>query len=335
MGSPVRAARQVAVMVALVAAAGAVPGCSPAADHAPAATATITVEPMATATATPSPEVSGAVPHILVIMEENHGYATTVGDCGADSPDPYLCSLASEYASLTQWYGVQHPSLPNYIDLASGADQGCTSDSCSGPYTATNLGEQLATAGIPWAAYMESMPSPCFTGVSSGEYVLKHNPFIVFADVTDASDCAQVEVPYPGASRIAAALDAPGAPDFVWITPNLQDDMHDGTVQEGDAWLRANLTTILGSSWFADDGTIIITMDENDDQPTGACCGDAAAGRIPMVVISRNSLGKGSVGLIGDHFGTLRSIEEVYGLPLLGAADDPANGDISGLFGSP
>ena len=80
---------------------------------------------------------------------------------------------------------------------------------------------------------MESMPSPCFTGATSGEYVRKHNPFIVFADVTHASDCAKVEVPYPGAGGIAAALDATGAPDFVWITPNLLNDMHDGTIQAG------------------------------------------------------------------------------------------------------
>jgi acid phosphatase len=289
---------------------------------------------MATATPTPSPGGSGAVPHILVIMEENHGYSTTVGDCGAGSPDPYLCSMASEYASLTRWYGVEHPSLPDYIDLASGADQGCAADTCAGLYPATDLGGQLTAAGIPWAAYMESMPSPCFTGASSGEYVRKHNPFIVFDDVAGTTGCDGVELPYPGAAGIAAVLDAPGAPDFVWITPNLLDDMHDGTVQEGDRWLRTNLAPILSSAWFADDGTVIVTMDENDDQPGGACCGDAHGGVIPMVVISENSLGRGSTGLVGDHFGTLRSIEEVYGLPLLGAASNAANGDISGLLGS-
>ena len=335
MGSRVLAARNIAAIAAALATGLTVPACSAAVTR-EAAPATTTVEPMATPTATPARGPSGgAIPHILVIMEENHGYATTVGACGTGSPDPYLCSLASEYASLTQWYGVEHPSLPNYIDFVSGADHGCTSDTCGGLYTATDLGGQLTAANIPWAAYMESMPSPCFTGATSGEYVRKHNPFIVFADVTHASDCAKVEVPYPGAGGIAAALDATGAPDFVWITPNLLNDMHDGTIQAGDAWLRTNLAPILSSSWFAGNGTVIITMDENDDQTAGSCCGDTAGGQIPMVVISHTSSGMGQIGLIGDHFGALRSVEEAYGLPLLGAAGDSSNGDISGLFGGP
>ncbi len=67
----------------------------------------------------------------------------------AQAPGPYLCSMASEYASLTRWYGVEHPSLPDYIDLASGADQGCAADTCAGLYPATDLGGQLHGGGDP------------------------------------------------------------------------------------------------------------------------------------------------------------------------------------------
>jgi hypothetical protein len=56
-------------------------------------------------------------------------------------------------------------------------------------------------------------------------------------------------------------------------------------------------------------------------------------GTIPLTVISATARGQGDVATAGDHFGTLRSIEEAYGLPLLGAAADPANGDLSALFG--
>ena len=318
-------------ILATLAAAAATPGCT---SPAPGARAPTTTAVGATLPPTLSPTSSGATrPHILVIMEENRGYAQTLGSCSTDSPDPYFCSLASQYASSTHWYGVEHPSQPNYIDIASGADQGCTSDTCSGLFSATDLGGQLTAAHIPWATYMESMPAPCFTGESSGEYAHKHNPFIVFADVAHASNCSTVELPYPGAVGLAAALDAANAPDFVWISPNLLDDMHDGSIQQGDVWLRTNLSPILSSPWFADHGTVIITMDENDVETGGSCCGDAAGGQLPMVVISENSRGKGSVGLTGDHFGTLRSIEEVYGLPRLGAAGNAANGDLGGLFG--
>jgi hypothetical protein len=50
-------------------------------------------------------------------------------------------------------------------------------------------------------------------------------------------------------------------------------------------------------------------------------------------VVSNKAAGHGSVAITGDQFGTLRSIEEIYRLPLLGAAANAANGDLSSYFG--
>ena len=280
---------------------------------------------------TPRPATprAGTVPHVLVVMEENKGYNATLGACSAD---PYLCSLATVYASASSWYGVTHPSQPNYVAIASGSAQGCTVDNCvgAGAYPAEDLGGQLSAAGIPWVAWMESMPSPCFTGTSSGGYVLKHNPFVPFKDNLAGSCHIQ---PYPGAPSAVGTLAGPNAPDFVWISPNLTDDMHDGTVQQGDAWLKANVAPILASPWFTNfPSTVIVTMDEGDGQPNGSLTTEQG-GHVPMVVISSNAQGKGSVNLAGDHYGTQRSIEEAYGLALLGEASNPANGDLSSLFG--
>ncbi len=299
----------------------------------PTATPTPTATPPQSATPSQAPSAAASpTPHIMVIMEENKGYSATLGSCPPNSsPDPYLCSLASAYASGTAWYGVEHPSQPNYVDIASGGNQGCTSDFCApaSAYSAPDLGGQLSSAGIPWTAYMESMPSACYTGNQSGEYVLKHNPFVVFQADMPPNAC-HIQ-PYPGATGLVSALDAAGAPDFVWITPNLQDDMHDGTIKQADQWLQANLAPVLTSSWFSADGTVIITMDEGSGD--SGCCGGAAGGQIPMVVISSQTKGKGNFATPGDHYGTLRTIEEAYGLPLLGAASNPANGDLRGLLG--
>jgi acid phosphatase len=287
-----------------------------------------------TAATTPSPSrAPGPRPHVMVIMDENDGYTLTLGSCASPSPDPYLCSIASTYASVTGWYAVQHPSNPNYIDIVSGADQGCQGDGCTGPYAARSLGGQLSAAGIPWVAYMESMPSTCFSGPQTGEYDRSHDAFMDFTDVAGASGCVGHVRPYPGAGGIAAALDGAGAPDFVWITPNLADDMDDGSIQEGDGWMRTNLDAILSSSWFAQDGTVILTMDENSVEPSGSCCGDAAGGQVPLLVLSSATRGLGHLALTGNHFGTLRSIEQAYHLTLLGAAADPANGDLSTFIG--
>jgi acid phosphatase len=271
----------------------------------------------------------------MVIMEESQSYAATLGSCGSGSPDPYWCSLASQYASLTDWTAVEEPySLPNYLAMTGGSTQGCTDDTCSSPdaISAEDLGGQLTQAGIPWTAYMESMPSACDTDHSDGsdpdEYAGWHDPFVYYQDDMPPNACNVLR--YPGVSSMVTTLDSAGAPDFVWITPNLCHDGHDqcgpGESQQIDSWLKATLPSVLSSAWFAADGTVIITMD-NGPLTTGT------GGPIPTTVISANAEGKGNVAIAGDHFGTLRSIEEVYGLPLLGHASDSANGDLSQLFG--
>jgi acid phosphatase len=195
------------------------------------------------------------------------------------------------------------------------------------------LGGQLTGARIPWIAYMESMPTPCYLGGTAGVYAEKHDPFVYFKDVLD-NGCASHVVPYPGSSGLLAALNGPTAPDFVWITPNLNDDMHNGTVLQGDAWAKANLAPVLASSWFKNyNSTVIVTMDEGDSDGSASCCNQPAGGPIPMIVISHAATGVGVDAVTGDQYGTLRSIEEAFGLPLLGAAANPINGDVRRLFG--
>jgi hypothetical protein len=319
-----------------ITAATATPSPSPSPSPSPIATTRVTAAPSVRPAPAPrAPAAPAGKPHILVVMDENLGYSGTLGACSAD---PYLCSLASSYASASNWYGVTHPSQPNYEAIDSGSTQGCTSDNCvgAGNYSTEDLGGQLTSAGIPWVAWMESMPSPCYTGqgAAGGSYVLKHNPFVTFRD--NLTGACHIQ-PYPGSTGAVSVLDGANAPDFVWITPNICDDMHDscgpGNAQQGDAWLKSNLPGILASSWFRDfPSTVIVTLDEGDGNPNGA--GSAMqGGHIPLVIISSNAQGKGNIAASGDHYGLLRSIEEVLSLPLLGGAADPSNGDLRALFG--
>ena len=170
------------------------------------------------------------------------------------------------------------------------------------------------------------MPGACYTGAGSGGYVLKHNPFGFFRD--EYSGPCHI-LPYPGASGLLAALNGANAPDFVWVTPSLLNDMHDGSVQMGDAWLQSNIGPVLASAWFKNfSSTVVISMDEASGDSTNG------GGHVPFVVVSGRATGKGNTGGFGNHYGALRSIEEVFGLTLLGAASNSANGDVSALFGS-
>src|SRR2546430_13860002 len=79
------------------------------------------------------------------------------------------------------------------------------------------------------------MPSPCFVG-DSYPYMQKHNPWIYFNDIrTNATRCAADVVPY---SQLSSDLANNTVPNFVWITPDMCNDMHDCSIATRDAWLN-------------------------------------------------------------------------------------------------
>ena len=310
-------------------------------------------------------------PHIMLIVDENKDYQELNLPSGNNryligNPEaPYLNQLADQYASATQEYSLFHPSFANYLALLSGATIG---SGISVPHTDSTFVDQLSDAGVPWMAYMDGLnfpgaPSSCdpsatdqqvYDDVSPYYYEWDHNPFWYFTDVTSSGDCNNV-VPYPGSPSLVSTLDGPGAPDFVWISPNGCNDGHDDICQYGetestDVWLQGatnlegvtpaltcplyclDLPSILASSWYLSGGIIIITWDEAPNTDTsGGGLPDTDGGQIATLVIS--STAHGAYGTPGNDYSILRAIQEAYGLPLLGHAADPANGDLSGAFG--
>ena len=265
--------------------------------------------------------------HTMIILMENHGYGDIIGDT---TDAPYINGLATGYASATAWTDVSHPSLPNYLALTAGSffssPQDCiptwatSTGDCTFDTPANNLADQLTAAGIPWRAYMEDMPSACDTtdSFTPGSYDVNHNPFVYFDHVVQtASECSNV-VPY---EQLATDLAAGTMPAFLWVTPNIIHDMHNGTIADGDAFLHGLIPQIQSSAWYQQGGSIILTWDEGE-----------TTDQIVAIVVSIANTGRGAFGTPGNHFGTLRGIEEVYGLPLLGSASDPASGDLKPIL---
>src|SRR5919201_7055706 len=62
--------------------------------------------------------------HVVVVVMENKEYGSVIASRSA----PYENGLARRYALLTRFYGVAHPSLPNYIALVAGSTLGIHSD---------------------------------------------------------------------------------------------------------------------------------------------------------------------------------------------------------------
>jgi hypothetical protein len=133
----------------------------------------------------------------------------------------------------------------------------------------------------------------------------------------------------PFASSFAADLTQATMPPLAFVVPNRYNDMHDGTVAQGDQWLSTYLPTVLSSSWYQSGGVVIITWDEGK---TTKGWNGSSGGHVPTLVIAAGAHGAFTAG--GNNYGTLRAIEEAYGVGLLGSSADPANGDLTGAFAS-
>ena len=128
--------------------------------------------------------VANGVPrpdHVVIVIEENHGYSEIIGSSAA----PYINSLAAQGALFTHSSAITHPSQPNYLDLFSGYNQGVTDDSCPHSLSTANLAAQLAAAGLSFGGYSEDLPSKGSTVCTSGYYARKHNPWVNWQAVND------------------------------------------------------------------------------------------------------------------------------------------------------
>jgi hypothetical protein len=202
--------------------------------------------------------------HVIWIWMENHSYNTIIGSSQA----PYINSLATECGLATNYHNVSHPSLPNYVSATSGLGYSALvrfDGDCNPVPGCVTSAASIFSQGETWKAYEESMPSNCHK-TDSGEYAVRHNPPPYF---TKLRGCGTFDVPYP---QLAKDLSAGKLPAFSFVTPNLIDDMHDGTVADGDKWLAANLPTILTSPEYTSGSTaVFITWDEGEGGTATRC----------------------------------------------------------------
>ncbi len=254
-----------------------------------------------------------AYKHVIWLWLENHSYDTIIGSPQA----PYLNSLATECGLATNYHNITHKSLPNYVGATSGLGYSAlakfTGDCSPLPGCVTSA-PSIFGQGETWKAYQESMPSNCDTK-NSGEYAVHHNPPPYF---TTLAGCATSDVPY---TRLAHDLAAGTLPAFSFITPNLLDDMHTGTVAEGDKWLAANLPAILNSHEYTDGSTaVFITWDEGHHGTVGEKCATNKTDEschIATIVISPSTKPGTRSATLFNHYSLLRTAEQLLGLPLL------------------
>jgi phospholipase C len=245
---------------------------------------------------------------VFTIVMENHDRTQILGNAAA----PYINQLAADNAVAAGYHdSYVHPSEPNYIWMVAGQNFGILNDDDPGPGNAiaadSHLADQIERAGLTWKSYQESMGAPC--GLRShGLYAVKHNPFAYFNDINGwdgttyqpSQRCNDHLVDY---SALDADIAAGQVPSYAFITPNMINDMHDGSVADGDTWLSHEVPKILASDAYKNGGALFLLWDEGanggDDPPFIAISPNAQHGFTSHVNYDTSSFLKTTQTMLG------------------------------------
>jgi hypothetical protein len=261
------------------------------------------------------PDVTGTV---FTIVFENENAADII-----QPQNPTFYSLAQSNARATAYTSSTHPSLPNYIMLTSGSTNGVTTDNdptSNVPVPGTaNIADQLDAAGVKWRAYMEGMGEPCKLD-SSGDYSAHHDPFLYYTSmVGDPARCHDRIVDFD--QSFGPDLDS-GAYRYMWITPNMCDDMHNCSAGAADAWLGRVIRRITASQAYKNGGAIFVLFDEGSSRAPGA------SATLPTIVASPRLVSAGYVSATPyDHRSYLATVEDILDLPRLPSTVDATSMD--------
>lgn len=257
------------------------------------------VLPHAAATA-PTKLAASTIPtpaHVVVVMEENHSYADIIN---SSSSTAYFNSLASQGALLTSSFAVTHPSEPNYMALFGGSTFGLSADTCPvSEGNTANLGSELLAAGYTFKGYSEGLPSTGSTTCTSGNYARKHSPWINYSNVPSSDSLPFTS--FPSSSNYA------NLPTLSFVIPNLNDDMHNGTIAQADSWLQTNLSAY--ATWAkTHNSLLIVTWDEDDYTENN---------QVPTIIVGQ-SVVPGKYTTQVNHYNLLATLEQMYGLAKVG-----------------
>jgi phosphatidylinositol-3-phosphatase len=302
--------------------------------------------------------------HVVIVIMENKSFGQIIGNPAA----PNINALAAEganivnaasdpYAVTTGSHALRHPSQPNYLELFSGSNQGVLQDGRPGtsseplsavpPFNTPNVAAALIATGYTFATYSEDLRSVGFDGDSYStdpaktQYQRKHNPVANWQAVDAPANnhvpfaCNQPFTAFPTAAAGYAAL-----PTVSFVVPNQQNDMHDGSIAQGDAWLKTHIFDGYYQWAKTHNSLLIVTFDEDaTNTPTNQITTIFAGALVKPGNYPETNINPPDVrppdGLITptgtamNHYNVLRTIEDMFGLaPLGGSANTPPVTDI-------
>ena len=233
------------------------------------ATTTTPTTPTRAAATLPSQPPAAKITHVFVINLENENYDSS---WGPSSPATYLNNtLRPRGQLLTQYFGIGHASLDNYLAQISGqapnpqtqADCPNFSDfvstgvgayqqelgqGCVFPKSVQTIGDQLSGTGKTWKAYQQDIANsatepttcrhppigkvdPTLIPTKTDMYATRHDPWVYFHSIIDSPTCNALVVGLDTFTTDLAA--AATTPNLSYITPNVCDDGHDAPCKDG------------------------------------------------------------------------------------------------------
>jgi phospholipase C len=316
---------------------------------------------IAPASAAPHRTIGHPIDRIFYIMMENQGFDEVIGRHDSvnvtEEDTPFITALAENNGLSLLQFGTTHPSLPNYLAAISGQVFNNHDDSpscfaiprptgpCHAYHHVSTLVDSLEAAHMTWSAYFQTMPGvgslvvqwPASPGPAL--YAQKHNPFVYFSNIVENKErMADLKPMDMLASDLAlGAL----APQFEFIVPDQCHDMHgqppcenyDELLREGDTEVKNLVGEIEASPAFTADSLIIVTWDEDDYSSTLGCCDSPkfpngtqyGGGHTATIIVSDG----GGTPLRStnpyNEYSLLSTIENIWGLPLLGNTADTVN----------
>jgi hypothetical protein len=268
---------------------------------------------------TPTSNV-GQLDHVFLIYLENKGVGDIVGSPNA----PYLNSLINSELYDSNYYALGHPSDPNYIRPLGGSDFGIDYNPTLANINAPNLMQEMDHAGISWAGYAQSMPTPGDL-TSSGDYSVDELPFTQFSYVTDNTPAYLQEHLLP-LTQLSTDLQNPSSfPEFTWIAANEANNGegpidslqgigqfiysqltdHQYNVEAADQFAQQEVSAIENSPTWTDPGekdAIIITFDEDNNNLSLGIGNEG--NNVPMIIIPNGGAESGPNGMEAGPFTT-------------------------------
>ena len=295
---------------------------------------TVGVDSLTPATLTPPASTVGELDHVFLVYMENKGFTDIVGSPNA----PLVNFLIDTSGSASNYFGVAHPSDPNYYPILGGSDFGINYNCPANCFDEPNLADDIEAAGKTWAGYMEG----------GGGYSTPTDrlPFLAFNNIY--SDPARVAAHLFDLTDMEGDLADPAtAPNFAWFAADDASNMegptdtfvgllqwaisqltppvlggHQYNVAAGDEWLGDTLPIILNSPTWQDPNeksAIFLTFDEDYNNLTTGI-GNQGNHIVMVVIPSPGAVVSGMRGgaFVADgnynHYSLQRTIEESLGL---------------------